>query len=420
MAVITLQQEAAALGDFYVPRFRIKIGGKNLPVFVVNDVLQLSYTDHIKELDSFEFTVNNWDEVAQEFKYVGAETLASMDDQNQDPKNKDSKKKDPKKSFNPLHRLFEPGRTVELSMGYGDTLKLMLTGTFTTLEPTFPSSGGSTLAVRGLNLLHRLRTKQRSQTFQGKKESKIAESFKTLADPDNKGKKLPVLIGDNALKVETDIPYVAQKNQYDIDFLYERARRAGYVLYIKEAEKKGDKTIKERGIYFGRSEDGNPVIRQDVLELKWGISLIDFKPTMTTANQVSSVTVNAWNVATKSPIVGKASIENQKLNQDIHKLLDKSDAREESVVDEPMFTQKQADLRAEAILLERTKDLVCATGTCVGLPDLRAGCRVRINSLGARFSGEYFVTDTTHSINDSGYITKFTARREELGKGADQ
>ena len=71
---------------------------------------------------------------------------------------------------------------------------------------------------------------------------------------------------------------------------------------------------------------------------------------------------------------------------------------------------------ARAILLERSKDLVKASGTCVGLPDLRAGQRVKIGGLGARFSGEYFITDTTHTINDSGYITKFNVRREELGK----
>ena len=35
--------------------------------------------------------------------------------------------------------------------------------------------------------------------------------------------------------------------------------------------------------------------------------------------------------------------------------------------------------------------------------------------LGARFSGTYFVTDSTHTINDSGYITKFNARREVTG-----
>lgn len=413
MAVVTLAQEATRFSDFYVPRFEIKVGGKNLPEFVLRDVTQITYTDDVKKMDTFELTVNNWDDVAQEFKYVGAETLESLDET---PESLDKKSNDKKKPFNPLHRLFEPCRNkVEFSMGYGDSLKLMMTGSFTTLEPTFPSGGAPTLTVRGLNLLHRLRTKQRSQTFQGKKESEIASSFKNLPDPDNPGKKLPVLVNPPP-KPEEKIPYVAQNNQYDIDFLYERARRAGYVLFIQEEEKQGDKKI-ERGLYFGPSEGRHPAIRKEVLELKWGISLIDFKPTLTTANQIRSVTVNGWNVGKKQPIVGKASIDDQKLNLDIHKLLEKCDAREERVVDEPMFTQKQADQRALAILLERTKDLVKAGGTCVGLPDLRAGTRIQISDLGARFSGQYFVTDTVHTINDSGYITKFNARREDEGKG---
>jgi hypothetical protein len=41
---------------------------------------------------------------------------------------------------------------------------------------------------------------------------------------------------------------------------------------------------------------------------------------------------------------------------------------------------------------------------------------VRIAGLGVRFSGEYFVTETTHTINDSGYITRFNARREDPGR----
>ena len=72
-----------------------------------------------------------------------------------------------------------------------------------------------------------------------------------------------------------------------------------------------------------------------------------------------------------------------------------------------------------AILLDRSKDMVKASGTCVGLPDLRAGQRVNIEGLGVRFSGTYFITETTHTINDGGYTTKFNARREDKGKGAN-
>jgi hypothetical protein len=41
--------------------------------------------------------------------------------------------------------------------------------------------------------------------------------------------------------------------------------------------------------------------------------------------------------------------------------------------------------------------------------------KVVIGGVGARFSGTYFITDTTHSINDGGYVTRFNARREVIG-----
>ena len=126
--------------------------------------------------------------------------------------------------------------------------------------------------------------------------------------------------------------------------------------------------------------------------------------------------MHGWNRSTKQPITGQASRDKLKLNRDLHKQLENCDAREERVVDMPVFSQKEADECAKAILLARSNDLVKASGTCVGLPDLRAGRRVRIAGLGARFSGEYFITDTTHTINDNGYITKFNGRREQPGK----
>jgi phage protein D len=417
MPVVTLRDQSKLQGDFYVPRFEVKIAGANLPQNVLRDVLQVTYTDNIKELDSFEFTVNNWDAEKREFKYVGSETTDSL-------------------AKNPLHQLFNPSRhDVEVAMGYQKNLTLMTKGNFTTMEPSFPSSGGPTLTVRGLNILHKLRSKQYTYAWMtdeqhpsGWKESEIAKSLTTLPDPDHKeegknkeGKKrfpLAVEIDENALSKEHPITYVAQDSQYDIDFLLSRARRIGYVVFIKEEEREKGRVTKERRLYFGPSEANHPGLRPLTFELKWGISLIDFKPTLTTANQVKSVVVQGYDRSTKKPITGKASLDEPRfgLNRDLIKLLESSDARDERVVDRPVSTQQEADELARAILRERSKDLVKASGTCVGLPELRAGQRVTIDGLGARFSGEYFVTDTVHTINDSGYITRFGVRREHQGK----
>lgn len=301
----------------------------------------------------------------------------------------------------------------------------MVTGNFTTMEPRFPSSGGPTLTVRGLNILHKLRRKQNSRTWvadtehpSGWKESEIAQTLKTLMDRDDKDKKpLPVDIDKNALSKEHPIIYVAQDNQYDIEFLLSRARRIGYVVFVKEERREWDRTV-ERCVYFGPSDANHPCLRAITFELKWGVSLIDFNPTLTTANQVKSVVVRGWDRSTKQRITGNASLDDTKfgLNRDLVEQLESSDAREEHVVDKTFFTKTEADELARAILLERSKDLIRVSGTCVGLPDLRAGQRVKISGLGVRFSGEYFVTDTEHTINDSGYITRFSGRREDLGK----
>ncbi|HET9786228.1 MAG TPA: hypothetical protein VFP47_03790, partial [Pyrinomonadaceae bacterium] len=75
MPTLSLVDESRKLGNFYVPRFEIVVGGTKLPDVVLRDVTRITYSDDIKKLDNFELTVNNWDMQAQEFKYVGAETL---------------------------------------------------------------------------------------------------------------------------------------------------------------------------------------------------------------------------------------------------------------------------------------------------------------------------------------------------------
>jgi uncharacterized protein len=401
--VVTLREESARQRGFYVPRFEIKIAGANLPLDVLRDVMQVTYKDNVKELDSFEITVNNWDADKNQFKYVGAETA-------------DSLKK------NPLHNLFNPcGHDVDVLMGYGaNPLTLMVRGNFLTMEPNFPNSGASTLAVRGINILHKLRTSRRTYAWVNEKPSDIAKSFETLpADPEQKDKNrfpLPVEISEKDRDGEDKIEYIAQSNQSDIEFLLALARRVGYVIFVKEEEKKGNTVVKPRQLYFGPSDGKHPGLRRVTFELKWGLSLIDFKPTLTTANQVKSVTVNGWDREKKRPIRGVASIESLDLNRDLRENFEACDAREERVEDEPVFNETEAKARATHLLEERSRDLVKASGTCIGLPELRAGQQVVIGNLGSRFSGTYFITDTTHTISDSGYITKFNARREDPGK----
>ena len=403
MPLVTLAEESKTQGGFYVPQFELHIEHANLPRDVLRDVVQLTYHDNIKEIDGFEITVNNWDPTTRDFKYVGAETPASL-------------KAGTDEGLR--HRLFEPcGKEVSVRMGYLNKLQLMMKGVFTTMEPSFPSGGGPTLTVRGLNVLHQLRKKPYTYAWTSMKDSEIAENLATLTDRKTGQKRfpLPIVTDSNAKNLENPQDYVAQENMYDVDFLLWRARVRGYVVVVQEA---GPAVRGSRHqLYFGPSQDAG--IRDVTFELEWGKSLIDFRPTLTTANQVKSVTVHGWNRRTKEPIVETAELDDPRIkqNHDLHEFLTKCDPREEVVVNEPIFTPAHAKDRAFAILSDRQKEIVKATGTTVGLPDLRAGRQVVIKGLGARFSGTYFVTDTTHTIGAGGYTTRFGARREDPGGG---
>src|SRR6266849_2195803 len=173
MATPTLLEESLAQHGFYVPQCEVRIAGAGLPRDVLRDVSQVSYHDNLKEIDGFSITVNNWDAGTRQFKYIGAETQADLKGSNLESQR---------------FRLFDPcNKEVELHFGYLGDLRLMVKGTFTTMEPNFPSGGKPTLEVRGLNALHKLRRKQYSDHWafaSGKRDSEVAREIGQKTDKD--------------------------------------------------------------------------------------------------------------------------------------------------------------------------------------------------------------------------------------------
>lgn len=403
MSLRTVQQASKELYQgFYVPRFEVKIAGSGLPDDVLRDVIEVKYKDNVDELDTFQLTVNNWDAARNQFKYIGAETAQSLkagDDQGK------------------RHKLFEPcEKQVSISLGYGAQLNLMITGTFTTMEPEFSPGAASTLNVRGINVLHQLRRKKYDDQFPQKTPSQIAKLVAQREDKKLKAKRFPIKIvtNKNAEGNEKEIFIVNQKQEYDIDFLWKQARKVGYVLSIQEQTKEHP-----RQLYFGPSTETENRIKY---QLEWGKSLIQCSPRLTTANQYKSVTVNGWDRASQKVISEKIDLtdpELKKLNPDLHEMINECDPREELVVDEPVFSKAEAKQKARAILLDQQKQMVKLNGTCIGLPEMRAGAMVNISGIGSRLSGDYFIEQTEHILNDSGYQTKFQARREHIPSSSD-
>ncbi|HYH84237.1 MAG TPA: hypothetical protein VEX60_02075 [Pyrinomonadaceae bacterium] len=365
--------------EFYVPAFEVKLRGRLLDKDVVRDIVQVSYKDSLQEVDSFEITINNWDAEKRSFKYI--------DD-----------------------TIFDPGKEIELWMGYfgKDKLRLMIKGEITSLRPNFPATGQPTLAISGLNLIHRMRTKQESHTYVRQTDSSIAQEVgKRLKE------KLGVTVETNPLEKEERYDYVLQDNKYDIIFLMERARRVGYDIFVKESSE--NDTAGESKLYFGKS-DG---VKRVTYQLSFGKSLVEFQPELSTAMQVGKVTVFGWDNKKKERIKYTATRKELRTkgvgSKGRQGAVEQSFGdREEIIADRPVNSLNEAKKLAVETLEQIAKEMLKGRGTVVGLPDLRAGGVVMIDGMGDRFSGRYFLTGTTHSITDAGYTTQFECRREEL------
>lgn len=388
--------------DFYVPSFKILI--KDQDLHVENDILSVSYTDSLTEVDSFQMTVNNWDpgwaspqdgiSSQGSFKYSDADT-------------------------------FNPWQDIEVWMGYyrngSDERRLMLTGEITTMAPNFPGTGGPTLTVSGLNVLHRFRIKQNTLPFLDKKDTQIAKTLVEGIDKDIRGKiqKMRLMMDDKEvaknLENEENVPYLEMHNDYPINFLLQRSRAIGYEISIEE---KPRKSVSDPRVSIFHYRKTSEVVRPTYI-LEWGKSLLSFQPTLQTSHQVQEVTVRGWDPQ------GKTKIEQTATRADLAKekngVIQPSDLKVketslaqklEIVVDHPISNKDEAKQLATKTLRNLAQGLVTAKGKTFGLPSLRAGSKVDVRGLGTRFSGTYLVTGTTHSIGDGGYTTEFSARME--------
>jgi phage protein D len=384
---VATAQKLYDLGEsFYVPEFIVKVAGRELPDPVVRDVLEVRYKDDIEEIDAFELKLSNWDEEKFRFKYEPP-------------------------SRSEFEGLFDPGARFELWMGYQGSPRLMLTGEVTTLETSYASSGAATLMVRGLNVLHSFRTEQHTMAWENERDSDIAEDLGRR--PRAKGRAgLGIEVRTAPLDSEPEEPYVLMDNQYDIVFLLARSRRHGYDVVLKEEDDGEGRRVQY--LYFGPSESRSeppPTYR-----FEWGKTLSAFRPTLSTAQQISEVIVRGWDRRRNKKIEGKATwqdlVPDGPERRRMGPLAQAFGGRREVITDQPVHTEAQAKALAKEILSKKLKHMVQATGTSVGLPELRAGRKLEVAGLGVRFDGTYFVKSTEHTLGNDGYRTEFTARRE--------
>lgn len=356
--------------DFYAPRFRVSISGRELDPETLSDVLQIKVTMQKAGLASFSMTLNNWDETVTDFpkfKYSDSDT-------------------------------FSIGTELRIEMGYSDQLIPMLSGQINSLTPRFPESGAPSVEVSGTDTFFRMRgSKPRDGDqliFLDQADWQVAQY---IADKNG----IPIEVTKEGPIHER---VVHSKDQSDAEFLLELAKRNEFDLYMEP----------ESGtIHFVKptdGRDGRPIV---VYEFAWEQNLIEFSPKLSATDQVSSVTVKGWNPETKKPIVYTATAQDLPQTggagdsgpESANKI--SSRGKEDIIVDAAVISAEEAKRLAVSQLVQRAYKFKTGAGRVIGQPKMRPGDNVRLSGLGKRFSGSYQITKVEHAIAGSGYTTSF-------------
>lgn len=285
---------------------------------------------------------------------------------------------------------FELGVAVEVSFGYGDDREALITGEITALEPTFDVGGPPALLVRGYDRRHRLNTTRRTRSFVDQKDSDIASQLAAEAG-------LPADTIDSTVTH----PYVLQADQTDLEFLRERAGRIHFELLMD-----------------GETLHFRPVASDapSVVTLTLDDDLLDFRPRLSLV-PVSEIAVRSWDPRAKQAIVASAASGSEVSTMGgrrsaARQAEDVVGAAVEPVVRTAVVSQAEADQIAVGRFNAASLDFIRGTGRARGRTDVRAGRVVRLDGLGTRFSGEYYVTSAVHHWSQrDGYVTDFRVRR---------
>jgi uncharacterized protein involved in type VI secretion and phage assembly len=283
---------------------------------------------------------------------------------------------------------FEVGAKLEVRLSAPDSNSLhpAFAGRITAVEPEF-TEGGAMLAARAYDASHALNQERRSATYQNMTADDIARKLAARAN---------VQLGtvDPAGPPQ---PFVQQSGETDLRLLWRLAAAIDFEVVV-ENEK----------LHFRRA--GGRAAASP-LTLRWGDTLLAFRPRVTDAQQARNVTVSGWDAT-----AGRAVQATQPAPGPDSRIGLRPRASSASpgggateVADRSVVDQDDADRLARSIASRLANASVEAEGTARGEPGLRAGVPIEVKGVGSRFGGIYAITAVSHRFRGRrGYHTHFT------------
>lgn len=284
--------------------------------------------------------------------------------------------------------------TIKYTPPDGGSPATLMNGEITGFEAEYEATRGRTV-VRGYDMSHRLHRGRNTQTYKNVTDSDIARQVASNAG-------LQVGQIDS-----TSVTYehVSQANQSDWDFLKSRAREIGYELTMDD----GKFCFRQPIQASGAPQPGDYQNHTDPQQLVFGDDLIEFRPRVTSAEQVTGINVRGWDPDQKQSVLGSGQPATvaASAQKDPSTLAGLFGSPTFTVVDRPLAQQGEVDGVAGAVAEAIASSFAEAEGVARGNPKLTAGATVSIGVVGDPFEGQYTLSEARHVFNENGYRTHF-------------
>ena len=287
------------------------------------------------------------------------------------------------------------GSTVTIKMTPpGGTPETLIKGEVTGFEAEYDASRLRTI-LRGYDLSHRLHRGRNTQTYKNVTDSDIVRQVVSNAS-------VPV---GNIASTSVTYDHVSQANQSDWEFIKSRAREIGYEMGMED----GQFYFRQPLQASSAPQPGDYQSHTDPLQLVFGDDLIEFRPRVTSAEQVTTVKVRGWDPDGKQVVIGSATTSTvaASVQDDPNTLAGNFGGPTFTAVDRPLPKQPMVDGVASAIAEIISGSFAEADGIARGNPKLKAGTTVSVGVVGDHFEGKYTLSGTRHIFGENGYRTHF-------------
>jgi hypothetical protein len=321
------------------------------------------------------------------------------------------------------HPLMQIDNGFSLSIGYAPgPLQEVFVGEITGVEPSFPASGMPMIRLIAQDYLQRLQIGTKDRSFRIKIPSVgnfplpdsavaalVSASNALIPDLDPIGGTLSTLVGLATFLAFPQFAQMAVRKQSgvnDFQFLTEVAKDNGWQMYIDHTAEPRGRVLKFQFLV----QDYSPS-----LTLKWGASLMDFTPRITSVGQIEGVSAKVWVDSIKMEFVIT-------VNWDYDRAMFTLSITPGGALGELLGPGKTTTIKPSSYataprkilseLLPKLNNRLTGSGSTTGDPRVKASRVVNLEGLGDQFGGLYRITSTTHTLDSGGYRTSFQARKE--------